>query len=100
MKNNFELLAPAGDMEKLKTALHFGADAVYFAGKKFGLRAFASNFEDLAEPINYCHERGKKAYITINGNGNFYVLTNRVQKFISDAQRFFALEPIDPSAKK
>ena len=41
-----ELLAPAGNFEKLKTAVHFGADAVYFAGKKFGLRAFAGNFED------------------------------------------------------
>ena len=66
MKNNFELLAPAGDMEKLKTALHFGADAVYFAGKKFGLRAFAGNFEDIAEPVSYAHERGKKAYLTLN----------------------------------
>lgn len=66
MKNNFELLAPAGDMEKLKTALHFGADAVYFAGKKFGLRAFAGNFEDIAEPVRYAHERGKKAYLTLN----------------------------------
>ncbi len=66
MENKFELLAPAGDMEKLKTALHFGADAVYFAGKEFGLRAFASNFEDIREPIAYAHERGKKAYVTIN----------------------------------
>lgn len=66
MKTNVELLAPAGDMEKLKTAIHFGADAVYFAGKKFGLRAFANNFEDIAEPIKYCHERGKKAYVTLN----------------------------------
>lgn len=61
-----ELLAPAGDMEKLKTALHFGADAVYFAGKHFGLRAFSANFEDLSEPVKYCHERGKKAYVTVN----------------------------------
>ena len=41
-----ELLAPAGDFERLVTAIHFGADAVYFAGKKFGLRAFASNFDE------------------------------------------------------
>ena len=65
-KRQVEPLAPAGDMEKLKTALHFGADAVYFAGKQFGLRAFAGNFEDLSEPINYAHSLGKKAYITIN----------------------------------
>lgn len=61
-----ELLAPAGDMEKLKTALHFGADAVYFAGKSFGLRAFAGNFENISEPIDYCHKLGKKAYVTVN----------------------------------
>lgn len=66
MKHNIELLAPAGDMEKLKTALHFGADAVYFAGKKFGLRAFAGNFGDVAEPVEFCHKLGKKAYITLN----------------------------------
>ena len=41
-----ELLAPAGDFEKLKTAVHFGADAVYFAGKNYGLRAFGTNFEE------------------------------------------------------
>lgn len=66
MKNEFELLAPAGDMEKLKTAIHFGADAVYFAGSKFGLRAFATNFSDITEPINYAHSFGKKAYVTVN----------------------------------
>ena len=66
MNNNFELLAPAGDMEKLKTALHFGADAVYFAGNKFGLRAYATNFSDITEPINYTHSMGKKAYVTVN----------------------------------
>lgn len=66
MENNFELLAPAGDMEKLKTALHFGADAVYFAGSKFGLRAYATNFKEISEPINYTHKMGKKAYVTVN----------------------------------
>lgn len=66
MKRKIELLAPAGDMEKLKTAIHFGADAVYFAGTRFGLRAFAGNFEDIAEPVNYCHAHGVKAYITLN----------------------------------
>lgn len=65
-KYKVELLAPAGDMEKLKTALHFGADAVYFAGTKFGLRAFAGNFKDIAEPVNFCHAHGKKAYVTLN----------------------------------
>ncbi len=63
-----ELLAPAGDMEKLKTAIYFGADAVYFAGKNYGLRAFGTNFEDdsLAKTVEYVHSHGKKAYVTIN----------------------------------
>lgn len=61
-----ELLAPVGDMEKLKTAIHFGADAVYFAGKQFGLRAFAGNFEDLSVPISYAHQHNVKAYVTVN----------------------------------
>ena len=49
--NKIELLAPAGNMEKFKTAIHFGADAVYLSGKQFGLRAFADNFteEEIAE---------------------------------------------------
>ena len=48
-QNKIELLAPAGDMEKLKTALHFGADAVYFAGKNYGLRAYGTNFDEFSE---------------------------------------------------
>lgn len=63
-----ELLAPAGNMEKLKTAFHFGADAVYLAGKKFGLRAYADNFDDqqIAEAVQYAHSLGKKVYVTLN----------------------------------
>lgn len=63
-----ELLAPAGNMEKLKTAFHFGADAVYLAGKHFGLRAFADNFtnEEIAEATKYAHALGKKVYVTLN----------------------------------
>ncbi len=65
---NLELLAPAGNMEKLKTAFYYGADACYFAGKKYGLRAFSDNFEDeeLAKSIEYAHKLHKKAYITLN----------------------------------
>lgn len=69
MKNNkIELLAPAGDFEKLKTALHFGADAVYFAGKNYGLRAYGTNFEELSikETMDYIHSYGKKGYVTLN----------------------------------
>ena len=63
-----ELLAPAGSFECLKTALYFGADAVYVAGKTFGLRAFANNFSDdeLAEAVSYVHDRGRRIYVTVN----------------------------------
>ncbi len=63
-----ELLSPAGDMEKLKTAYYFGADACYFAGKKFGLRAFSNNFEEeeLKQAVEYAHSLNKKCYITLN----------------------------------
>lgn len=63
-----ELLAPAGNFDKLVSAVHFGADAVYFAGKQFGLRAFAGNFsnEEIFKAMQYLHEHGKKGYITLN----------------------------------
>ncbi|MDE6399060.1 MAG: U32 family peptidase [Clostridiales bacterium] len=65
---NTELLAPAGNREKLETALYFGADAVYLAGKAFGLRAYCDNFTDdqLSDAVAYCHARGKKVYVTLN----------------------------------
>lgn len=63
-----ELLAPAGDLEKLKIAIDYGADAVYFAGELFGLRAGAKNFtvEEMEEGVAYAHERGKKVHLTLN----------------------------------
>ena len=63
-----ELLSPAGDFEKLKTAIHFGCDAVYFAGKRFGLRAFSDNFDDdeIIKAIKYAHDHNVKVYITVN----------------------------------
>lgn len=63
-----ELLAPAGNLEKLKMALIYGADAVYMGGKAFGLRAFSDNFaeNELEQGIAFAHSVGKKAYITIN----------------------------------
>ena len=63
-----ELLAPAGNFEKLKSAVHFGCDAVYFAGKNFGLRAFAGNFSDdeIFEALDYLHKYSKKGYVTLN----------------------------------
>lgn len=68
MKNKIELLAPAGDREKLLTALHFGADAVYFAGKNYGLRAYGTNFENdtIKETMDIIHSYGKKGYVTLN----------------------------------
>ena len=63
-----ELLAPAGDLEKLKFAIAYGADAVYLGGSKFGLRASAKNFtiEEMEQGVIYAHERGKKVYVTLN----------------------------------
>lgn len=63
-----ELLAPAGNFSKLKTALYYGADAVYVGGKNFSLRAYSDNFtnEELVKAVNYTHERGKKLYVTVN----------------------------------
>ena len=66
--NKIELLAPAGDLEKLKIAIDYGADAVYLAGELFGLRAGAKNFtiEEMEEGVAYAHERGKKVHLTLN----------------------------------
>ncbi len=63
-----ELLAPAGSFEKLKTALYYGADAVYLGGKNFSLRSFADNFseEELRAAVGYAHARGKKVYVAAN----------------------------------
>ncbi|MBC2721795.1 U32 family peptidase [Desulfosporosinus sp.] len=63
-----ELLAPAGDMEKLKYALTYGADAVYMGGQAFGLRAYAGNFglEEMEKAVNLTHDLEKKLYVTVN----------------------------------
>lgn len=63
-----ELLAPAGDMDKLKMAFRYGADAVYLGGKAFGLRAYSGNFsnEEMKEAVEFAHARGKKVYVTVN----------------------------------
>lgn len=65
---NIELLAPAGDIEKLKMAIVYGADAVYLAGESFGLRKASKNFtnEQLKEATDFVHKNGKKIYITLN----------------------------------
>lgn len=63
-----ELLAPAGDLERLKYAINYGADAVYIGGYKYGLRANATNFsiDNMKEAISYAHERNRKIYVTVN----------------------------------
>ena len=63
-----ELLAPAGNFEKMKSAILYGADAVYLAGEIFGMRAAADNFsiDELSEAVKYAHERGVKVYLTLN----------------------------------
>ena len=63
-----ELLSPAGNFEKLKAALLYGADAVYLAGTRFGMRSAADNFTDdeLFEAVKYVHQRNKKIYLTLN----------------------------------
>jgi len=68
MRNDLELLAPAGDFERLEMALRYGADAVYLAGKEFGLRAAAGNFDndELVRAIELAHGMGKKVYVTCN----------------------------------
>lgn len=76
-----ELLAPAGDLERLKVALLYGADAVYIGGKVFGLRANAINFtnEEIKEAVTFAHSLSKKVYVTVN-----IVLHNKEIKFLLD----------------
>lgn len=63
-----ELLAPAGDLEKLKMAINYGADAVYLGGEAFGLRKASKNFtiDKIKEGVNYAHQRDKRIYVTLN----------------------------------
>ncbi len=68
MDNKLELLSPAGDPERLTMALRYGADAVYLAGQRYGMRASAGNFSDeqLAEAVKSAHEKGVRVYVTCN----------------------------------
>jgi len=63
-----EVLSPAGSLAKLKVAVHYGADAVYMALKRFGLRSFSENFthEEFIEGVNFAHAHGVKCYVTLN----------------------------------
>jgi len=82
--NKIELLAPAGNLNKLKTAFHFGADACYLGLKQFGLRAFAGNFDfnELNEAVKLAHNLNKKVYVTLNvyaKNGDFKDLVKTIK---------------------
>lgn len=85
MFEKIELLAPAGDLNKLKTAIDYGADAVYLAGTNYGLRTASKNLtnDDLREAVKYCHDRGKKIYVTMN-----IIAHNRHFKGAEDYIRF------------
>lgn len=66
--NRPEILSPAGNFEKMRAAIRYGADAVYLAGQVFGMRAAADNFsiEEMSEAVKYAHDRGVKVYLTLN----------------------------------
>lgn len=94
-----ELLAPAGNLEKLKIAVHYGADAVYLGGKSFGLRNLADNFdlEEMAEGVAYAHLHGVKVYLTVNsypGNDDLEKLALFLQE-VADVpfDAFIAADP-------
>ncbi len=87
-----ELLAPAGNLEKLKFAIIYGADAVYIGGKDFSLRAGADNFnlEEIEEGVRFAHDRGKKVYVALN-----IFLHNEDIKKIPDFLRFIYDKKVD-----
>lgn len=86
-QHKVELLAPAGNLEKLKIAFYYGADAVYLAGKEFGLRAAAGNFslEEMAEGLKIARELGKKVYVTVNIFAHNYDLP-RLPAYLQELQ--------------
>ena len=68
MKKRIELLSPAGDLERLKIACLYGADAIYIGGREYSLRANATNFsiEEIKEACDFTHKLNKKVYLTLN----------------------------------
>ncbi len=105
-----ELLAPAGNFSKLKTAFYFGADAAYIGGKSFSLRSFADNFDEgeLKKAVDYAHSLGKKVYVTANifaKNADFAMLSDYFSylysigadaAIISDSGVFYAAKKAAP----
>ena len=110
MKKSIELLAPAGNLSKLKTAIYFGADAAYIGGKAFSLRSFADNFtaEELKQAVEFAHAKGKKIYVTANIFARNYDLGEMEEYFkllysvgvdaaiISDSGVFYAAKKAAP----
>ena len=80
-----EILSPAGNFEKMRAAILYGADAVYLAGHIFGMRAAADNFsiEELGEAVKYAHERGVKVYLTLNTMPREYEY-DALRKYLTD----------------
>jgi len=91
MKKEFELIAPAGNLEKMKIAFAFGADAVYFGVPDFSLRVRINDFNEkrLKEGVNYAHKIGKKAYVTLN----IFAHNNHINKL---AKHLIFLKSIKP----
>lgn len=108
-----ELLAPAGDLEKLKIAIVYGADAVYFGGELFSLRAAAGNLtvEEIEEGTEFAHERGKRVYMTINvfaHNQDINMLTSYLERIkhipidgfiVSDPGVIYTIRQVMPEAE-
>lgn len=84
-----ELLSPAGNFEKMKAAIRYGADAVYLAGHFFGMRSAADNFtnEELRNAVFYAHERGVKVYLTVNTMPHGYEY-ERLREYLSNIKDF------------
>ena len=88
-----EILSPAGNMEKLKSAFLWGADAVYLAGQRFGMRAAAGNFshEQMKEAVAYAQQLGKKVYVTVNVMlGTHIIDVNTVARVVEIAHEVVA----------
>ena len=83
--NRPEILSPAGNFEKMRAAIRYGADAVYLAGQIFGMRAAADNFsiDEMTEAVKYAHERGVKVYLTLNTMPREYEYP-LLKKYLSD----------------
>ena len=99
MNNKIELLAPAGDLEKLKTAITYGADAVYFGGEFFSLRAGAGNLtiDEIIEAMDFVHAHNAKGYMTLNiypHNDDICVLRDYIAKLKGiDIDAFIVSDP-------